>query len=541
MHNPIHSHSDPELHWTTTNVGEAAPGVQTPLSWTLWEVGDAALRKMAHELGVLTTAEQTSSAPDAPVFQVFYGRSALKVEFFVLLGDRMPGATGEEVAAGILGRSADDITYQPTKRRYPSIARRLPRVFVTAPRSLRRFADDTEAWYHARLSELDDADAATARSVLRDAADRLEAALTIQAIVAFGVVQPVYGALERLVSRAGCGDVGVLSGSGGAEVSGMLADVWAASRDQLDLDEVVRRHGFHGPAEGELSSKVWRDEPEPLRKRIREYRELAPDADPALREAARRNERREMVSQVLSACPRWQRAVARILLNLAADRIPLRGVAKRCMLQAFDVARAASARLAGHLTDAGVLADTSDVYYLTLEELLATESGDATAVVAQRRADRARYEAFDIPSEWKGIPEVIDRASAPADDDRRLIEGIGVSSGIVEGAAHVVLDPDFDIEPGEILVSTTTDPSWATLMMVSSALVVDIGGALSHAAVVARELGIPCVVNTRDGTRAIRTGDHLRVDGQTGTVEILSRQTVQPTPDRRAEEPSSGS
>jgi phosphoenolpyruvate synthase/pyruvate phosphate dikinase len=103
-----------------------------------------------------------------------------------------------------------------------------------------------------------------------------------------------------------------------------------------------------------------------------------------------------------------------------------------------------------------------------------------------------------------------------------VVKGEGVSTGVVEGTARVVADPAFtEVEPGEILVAPTTDPSWSSIMFVSSALVVDIGGALSHAAVVARELGIPCVVNTRSGSRTLRTGDRVRVDGGAGTVEVL--------------------
>ena len=89
---------------------------------------------------------------------------------------------------------------------------------------------------------------------------------------------------------------------------------------------------------------------------------------------------------------------------------------------------------------------------------------------------------------------------------------------------RIVTDPSFaDVEPGEILVSHTTDPSWASIMFVSAALVVDIGGIISHAAVVARELGIPAVVNTRHGTDLLRDGDRVRVDGSAGTVELLDR------------------
>lgn len=104
----------------------------------------------------------------------------------------------------------------------------------------------------------------------------------------------------------------------------------------------------------------------------------------------------------------------------------------------------------------------------------------------------------------------------------REVTGIGVSSGTVEGVARIVHDPDFaDVQPDEVLVTTTTDPSWSSIMFISSAIVVDIGGALSHAAVVARELGVPCVVNTRDGTSVIKTGDRVQVDGRNGTVTIL--------------------
>ena len=79
------------------------------------------------------------------------------------------------------------------------------------------------------------------------------------------------------------------------------------------------------------------------------------------------------------------------------------------------------------------------------------------------------------------------------------------------------------MEPGEILVAHTTDPSWASVLFLSAALVTDIGGLLSHAAVVARELGVPCVVGTKVGTSLLRTGDRCRVDGTSGQIEILER------------------
>jgi pyruvate,water dikinase len=142
-------------------------------------------------------------------------------------------------------------------------------------------------------------------------------------------------------------------------------------------------------------------------------------------------------------------------------------------------------------------------------------------LVSERRASRDQHAGVTIPECWQGDPPAAPVSEA-GDQRDTVVTGEGVSAGVAEGSARVVDDPSFaEVEPGEILVAPTTDPSWSSIMFVSSALVVDIGGALSHAAVVARELGIPCVVNTRSGSRTLRTGDRVRVDGGAGTVEVL--------------------
>ena len=118
------------------------------------------------------------------------------------------------------------------------------------------------------------------------------------------------------------------------------------------------------------------------------------------------------------------------------------------------------------------------------------------------------------------IPTPVEASAAAGAGEE--ITGLGVSPGVVEGRARVVLDAAAsELEPGEVLVCETTDPSWASLFLVASALVIDIGGALSHGAIVARELGVPCVINTRTGTRRLRTGDRLRIDGGAGLVTVL--------------------
>jgi phosphohistidine swiveling domain-containing protein len=201
----------------------------------------------------------------------------------------------------------------------------------------------------------------------------------------------------------------------------------------------------------------------------------------------------------------------------------MRGIAKRSFLQALDVARVSARRIGEHLEREGILDAAEDVWFLTADELGGAVPTDARELVARRRDRRKTYLGLDIPSDWAGMPEPLARQTAAAASSE-AIHGVGVSPGVVEGRARVLTSPDFsEVRPDEILVAPTTDPGWSSIMFISSALVVDIGGALSHAAVVAREMNIPCVVNTRNGTSRLRTGDHLRVDGSAGTVEIMQR------------------
>jgi pyruvate,water dikinase len=98
------------------------------------------------------------------------------------------------------------------------------------------------------------------------------------------------------------------------------------------------------------------------------------------------------------------------------------------------------------------------------------------------------------------------------------LAGIGASPGRVEGTARVLLDPFGDFEPGDILFAKTVDPGWAPVLSCAGAVVLDMGGLLSHGAVVARELGIPCVVNVKAGTKLARSGSTVTVDGSAGEV-----------------------
>ena len=175
-----------------------------------------------------------------------------------------------------------------------------------------------------------------------------------------------------------------------------------------------------------------------------------------------------------------------------------------------------------HMVARGTLADRDDVSYLTVEELVADRGDrDWQDEVEFRRGRRDEYTKMTLPQTWEGVPEPEIAAAAPSEASRELT-GTGGSAGVAEGRVRVIDDPSTGaLEDGEILVCTTTDPSWAALFLNAGGLVIDVGSPMSHGAIVSRELGLPCVINTRVGTRVLKNGDLVRVDGGAGRVEIL--------------------
>jgi pyruvate,water dikinase len=147
---------------------------------------------------------------------------------------------------------------------------------------------------------------------------------------------------------------------------------------------------------------------------------------------------------------------------------------------------------------------------------IAKRDEDVRARIAARREEFVKYRDVRPPMvvTSEGIPDV------PA---TQALRGDGVSRGVAKGRVRVVLDPvrDGKLEAGEILVAPFTDPGWTPLFLRAAAVVTEVGGALSHGAVVAREFGLPAVVNVTDATRLLKTGDLIEVDGDRGELRRL--------------------
>jgi pyruvate,water dikinase len=525
----LHQPFGEDVYWTRSNVGEAMPGMLTPLGWTVFGYGgELALRGGPHMAGVFSRRERDVPPVLGDRFlSIFYGRVAARADSFALIGDRVPGTSGTAVVDQVLGFVPPGMVDHPSYRRTPIIAARFPYAFATTGRRVHGAQREAETWWREQLVHVNEMDGDEARELFVAARKLFNRNIVIASAAVLCAITPMYEQLRRLVDKAGVGDVNALMGGYGSHAeTAVVQDMWDASRGRLSIDDVVSRHGYHGPNEGEISGLMWRENRKPLVKMIENYATRPEESAPQRIEAQRRRERQALEKELLAVFGPLTRPAAQLVLRMAAATIPLRGVQKVAFLQSYDVARAAARRIGECLTIEGRLADREDVFFLTAEEISGALPGCARSLVSGRRELYGRYRTYELPESWRGIPEPVEvgAGSGSGSVGPESVSGIGVSPGVVEGVIRVVTDPAFeDLEPDEILVAPTTDPGWASIMFISKALVVDIGGTMSHAAVIARELGIPCVVNTKTGSRDLRTGDYCRVDGSTGTVEVLHR------------------
>lgn len=527
----LHTESKPGQFWSTTNLGEALPGVASVLGWSIWSKGsDLGIRDCFVRLGALPKSEvRIMDDPNQRTTGIFYGRACLNVNFFCEMGGLLPGSGPDAIAKQLLGEVPAGVPLETSKRRMLHVARRLPKEMITIRKDVISRAKPMHDWWEVTTPKLAGMDEATAKATLKEADDRFTEAIKIQAGGVFIGVQGVYDQLLTLIDKAGLSAAeanALTAGQGSHAETEIIYDLWRLGNDQIDLDRFLKNHGYHGPEVGELSSVSWREDPSPI-KRLAEQYKGRPDPHGAAEErvAARIAAEQDLLAKL----PRTKRAGAKLVLKMAVTRIPLRGVAKGTYLQVLDVARGAARRLGDIMAADGRLADREDVFYFTVEELTAPQLPEnARALVEQRRVQREEFKRHDIKSHWEGNPEPFELApkgtGSEAAQEGDVVKGIGASGGIVEGFVRIVHDPAFsEIEPDEVLVCVTTDPSWAAVLYLSSALVTDIGGLLSHAAVVAREIGVPCVVGNVNGTKVLKNGDFVRVDGNEGTVTLLKR------------------
>ncbi|MFJ7940636.1 phosphoenolpyruvate synthase [Peribacillus sp. NPDC096622] len=212
------------------------------------------------------------------------------------------------------------------------------------------------------------------------------------------------------------------------------------------------------------------------------------------------------------------------MIGLIRNFIGYREYPKYGMVNRYFVYKQALLKEAEQLVQANVIREKEDIYYLTFEELhevVRTNKLDYQ-IISKRKDEYKLYEKLTPPRVITSDGEIIigeyKRENLPAE----AIVGQPVSSGVIEGRARVILNmEDADLEDGDILVTTFTDPSWTPLFVSIKGLVTEVGGLMTHGAVIAREYGLPAVVGVENATKMIKDGQKIRVNGTEGYIEIL--------------------
>jgi rifampicin phosphotransferase len=197
---------------------------------------------------------------------------------------------------------------------------------------------------------------------------------------------------------------------------------------------------------------------------------------------------------------------------------------KYAIVSRYFVYKQALLEEAERLVHAHALAEKEDIFYLTFQELrdIAPTNQVDDQLIRQRKDAFRSYQALTPPRVLTSDGEVIAGAYRRDDVPAGALVGLAVSAGTVEGRARVILEmAEADLEAGDILVTAYTDPSWSPVFVTIKGLVTQVGGLMTHGAVIAREYGLPAVVGVEDATRLIRDGQRIRVNGTDGYVEIL--------------------
>ena len=555
--------------WSSANVGEALPGVATPFTWSVaGAYSESGFRKAFGTLGC-------SVPKTARLVGNVHGRFYLNLSQFMQIAAQVPwldprtlvelggGSGGEELASQVR-----EVSRGGFYARLPLTATRLLKQQVRLDQQVLAFEEEAER-AHRDHNALDLAilpDEGVARKI-RDVQALLERTGDVMltcASSALGTHILLKGVLAR-VEPSGAERLahdltrGIRDLESARPAIGVMRIVNLARRDP-DAHRVLEQEGAtvealpEGPTrralvsflelygdravrDAELSTPRWREDPRPVLAMIRiALRGDARDVEPQLAKAKAAAD-----SDMAQLGPRLNLAESTVVRHMVARaqkaarlRERMRTWVTRVLGMLREVALDADRRLLRLVPDLAAdwtalrqggspLAAVHSVFFLTVDEVveaLRSSRTDLAPLVRARRAEHARDRARpDPPATFIGAPPPVQLPPSGG----HLFKGTPASSGTVEGKARVLLSAAemTTLEPGEILVVHTTDVGWTPLFCIAAGVVTELGGPLSHAAVVARELGVPSVVNVDGITRALRTGDRVRLDGDTGVVERL--------------------
>ncbi len=557
--------TDPETIWTSANVQEVLPDQISPLnaSMTLDLVkrfGSDPARKMGVKLKT-----------NEPFSGMFYGKAFLNVSMMIEMADQTPFGSVESLMEQFFGQGRDQFDPIVPKKtfsfgrlwRYTVILPRLLWFGMRLPNEVQR-AEKIVARFDRELkerpfSELSDEELIAAAEEglgpggevavihvsgggmtssnfemlrgctegwLGDENGMLQAKLCT-GLAAVESAQPAYELWD--VSRLVLASDALRAAFEPADrhaIAGNLAELRGPDIDSflLQLDRFLARQGHRSVMEAEIAARSWEEDLPTVLIMIRNYLHADESADPRRIEDRQRREREEATRDAFSRLSFWQKPYFRYVLDQAQKWVRMREYTKSLMIRTTHRGRKLTREMGRRLVARGLLDNVFDLYDLTWDEARALARGGMTrgkayAQIAKRRAEAERNQRVALPETFQGRPRPLRPEEQRLPEDH-VLRGIAVSPGRITARARVIMDPRRDgaIEPGEILVAPVTDAGWTPLFVAAAGVVVDVGGSLSHGSTVAREYGLPAVVNVKYGTRMIRTGDTITVDGTQGLV-----------------------
>ncbi|MBK8169758.1 MAG: hypothetical protein IPK60_05385 [Sandaracinaceae bacterium] len=549
-----------KIVWSNVNVGEALPGVATPLTWSvLSQFSDLGFRRAFGSMGC-------SVPKDAELVGSFRGRIYLNLTEMVAIASQVPGLSPKTILSFGGGGEVETLEASIEPRGHTAFLMRLP---LTAARFVRenfaigRRVEAFERAFREEFRRIQSIDlrilsAAALAHTLNDVENLLDETgaimltcygnLLSSTIVLHTVLRALVGDRVEMVERSlttGLADLESAAPGTALWHIAEMARADAPAREKVlngdtskmrvsslpegptrrALEKFIAAYGGRGPREAEIAEPRWREDPSLLFVTLRLHLQSAPDAarNPLAIEQRQRQLRAEAEAEIETRLLGPTRAAFRHLLALVQRFVRLR---ERLRAHSTDVlglyrgvAREASRRI-----DSREHCGRDSAFFLTVEELRAYLTGRLSTVATLVRARRMQFERDvslpDPPDTFVGFPP----PAPPPAPDTNVLSGLASSGGVVEGVAHVLMSPADagQFRAGEILVAPYADVGWSPLFLVAGALVTDLGGPLSHAAIVAREYGLPAVMNVKVGTRVIRSGDVIRVDGDAGTVQIVT-------------------
>ena len=550
--------------YTRANAGEVLADPVTPLGWTFcWESGVVlGCREGFAAFGVFD-ADEYGDPPEC--FGLFGGYFYNSLTQARLLGVRMPGASPEQIDEAYFDEHPDVPPYVPepwheSERHAQKLTETAGYVLSTEEHQpvldqqaiAKRIRDERPDLSAASNEEL----IARARSLQPQMVDNFKHHVTSSLGASFGP-----GTIAAVAADLGRPEDGLrlITGIGDVDSADIARELWVLSRmirssGQLTaefdagLDGLGKRmagtdfadafavfvynHGSRGPNEWDPGAASYETNPGLAYAQLDVLRRQSDDADPVAALERKAAERAEIAAEIEELLADNEETLDSFRAGMKSSGIFLaaRERSKCTNIRVIHEARMCFDELGRRMAEAGHIESPGLIYMLLEAELddFLSDPGSFGPALAQREAEHLSLYDLEPPyiitheappiSEWPRKAEAV-LAAAEAGS---VLTGVACSPGTASGIARVILDPHDPsaLGPGEIMVTVQTDPSWTPLFLAASAVVTNVGAPASHASIVSRELGIPCVASVPDATLVIPDGATVTVDGTAGTVTI---------------------